>query len=356
YALWMEEKGLKNWKDYFEPWPKPEGKAERPWRGEDGQTWALPEEYHYSTWTGERSVAMLEEYAEQDQPFFLWASFHDPHPPYVVPEPWASMYDPDDMVAGHLVEGEHEKNPPHFQKTQEDKPDFSMYQEPGGNGCHGFHRQKTPDAVTRKRMATYYGMISFMDKEIGRILDALDRLGQAENTLVVFTTDHGHFLGQHGLVAKGAFHYEDMIRIPMIARYPGRIPAGITNSDIQAIVDLPPTFLAAAGIPVPGLMQGHDQILAWSGEAEAPRDHVIVENRHQPTKVHLRTYVDKRYKITVYRGQEYGELFDLEEDPGEVRNLWDDPQVADLKRDLLFRFMQAELEREPTRMPRIAGA
>ena len=205
-------------------------------------------------------------------------------------------------------------------------------------------------------MAIYYGMISLMDQEIGRILECLDRLGIAEQTLVVFSTDHGHFLGQHGLIAKGAFHYEDLVRVPFLVRYPARVPAGGVSDALQSLVDLAPTFLATAGLPVPGAMQGLNQLPAWCGETPPARDHVIVENRHQPTKVHLRTYVDERYKITVYRDQPYGELFDLQEDPGEVRNLWDDSATAALKGRLLHAGLNAEIRREPTRMPRIAGA
>ena len=73
-------------------------------------------------------------------------------------------------------------------------------------------------------IATYYGMISLMDHHIGRILDALDRRGLTADTLVVFITDHGHFIGQHGLIAKGPFHYEDMLRLPFVVRWPGRVP------------------------------------------------------------------------------------------------------------------------------------
>jgi uncharacterized sulfatase len=105
-------------------------------------------------------------------------------------------------------------------------------------------------------------------------------------------------------------------------------------------------------------MQGVDQHAAWEGAADETkvRSWAIVENRHQPTRLHLRTYVDQRYKITVYREATYGELFDLVDDPGEIRNRWDDPAYADRKRDLLLQFMQADIAREPTRMPRIAGA
>jgi arylsulfatase A-like enzyme len=205
-------------------------------------------------------------------------------------------------------------------------------------------------------MACYYGMISLIDHEVGRILDALDRLGIADQTLVVYTTDHGHFLGQHGLIAKGAFHYEDMLRIPMLVRYPDVVPAGVRSPALQCQVDLAPTFLRAAGIPVPGLMQGLDQLDVWRGDGDGAREWVLVENRHNPTTVHLRTLITERYKITVYRDASHGELFDLQADPGEVHNCWDDPAYAAVKSELLLRFVQAEIQREPTRMPRVAGA
>jgi uncharacterized sulfatase len=254
------------------------------------------------------------------------------------------------------VPGEFDDMPPQFAKTQEAHPDYSAYQEEGGKGLHGFHSHLHAEERLRRSIACYYGMTSLIDHEVGRILDALDRLGIAEDTLVLYSTDHGHFLGHHGLIAKGAFHYEDMLRIPMLARYPGVIPAGARSKALQCQVDWPVTFLRAAGIPVPGMMQGLDQLEVWAGDESQARDHVLVENRHNPTTVHLRTLVTDRFKITVYREAAYGELFDLERDPGELHNRWDDPAYAQVKSDLLLRFVQAEIQREPTRMPRIAGA
>ncbi|MBA2277967.1 MAG: sulfatase-like hydrolase/transferase [Chloroflexia bacterium] len=349
YAIWMEEHGLANWRDYFRPWPPDPTAPARE------HSWDLPEELHYTTWTGERTIAAIERDVAADRPFFTWASFHDPHPPYLVPDPWASMYDPAAMAPGTMIPGEHDAMPPHFALTQEEAPDFSRYQEtPYPN--HGFRSHRIDDPSLRRDMAVYYGMISFMDQQIGRILDTLDRLGIAENTLVVFTTDHGHFLGHHGLNAKGPFHYEDLLRLPFLARLPGRIPAAATSTAIQSLVDLAPTFLAAAGIAVPGLMQGVSQWEVWRGAAETAREHAIVENRHQPTAVHLRTYVENHYKLTVYRNDTHGELFDLLDDPAERCNRWHDSAYAEVKGELLHRWVQAEIAREPTRLPRIAHA
>ncbi|WDR03978.1 sulfatase-like hydrolase/transferase [Devosia algicola] len=274
--------------------------------------------------------------------------------PYTVSEPWASMYDPGDMSVGAVVPGEHERNPPHFGKTQEEDPDFGDWHKP--HAAHGCSSHLYPEAELKKDKTTYYGMISFIDQEVGKLLDKLDALGITENTLVIFTTDHGHFLGQHGLIAKGPFHYEDMLRIPFLVRQPGTVPAGRVSDALVSLVDLAPTMLDAAGLKVPGEMQGVSQMAYWAGGTEPVRDFVICENRHNPEMPHVQTYVDQRYKISVYRHGEFGELFDLETDPREIRNLWDDPASAALKQDMLLAMVQGVMRSEPTRMPRIAGA
>ncbi len=349
YAIWLEEKGLTNWRDYFQPWPPDPNAPTRL------HSWDLPEELHYTTWTAERSIAFIERAVEEERPFFAWASFHDPHPPYLVPEPWASMYDPDEMLPGTLSPEELALLPPHFRLTQEESPDFTPWLETK-HANHGMHSHLPYAATGRKDIAVYYGMISFMDQQIGRILDSLDRLGIAENTLVIFSTDHGHFIGQHGLWAKGPFHYEDLIRLPFLVRWPGQVPANQTSSALQSLVDLAPSFLQAAGMAIPGEMTGVSQLAVWRGQEEQARDNVIVENRHQPTMIHLRTYIDERYKVTIYRTFDYGELFDLQEDPDERHNLWDSPDHVALKAELFQRFVQAEIAREPMKFARIAHA
>lgn len=346
YAIWMEEKGCKNWRDYFLP---PTGTMDKSIL----HKWPIPEEYHYNTWIAERSNALLEQYKENNEPFFLWSSFFDPHPDYLVPEPWDTMYDPDQLTIPSVTPGEHDRNPPHFRMTQEEEPDFSPWRETG-KGIHGYqsHSLLSPDE-RKKLVATYYGMISCMDKYIGKILNKLDELGLADNTIVVFTTDHGHFFGQHGLQYKGGFHYEDLIKLPFIVRYPAHVPEGRVSPAIQSLVDLAPTFLSLSGIPIPPAMTGVDQSEVWFGTQLEARDHAICEFRHEPTTIHQKTYVDERYKITVYYNQTYGEIFDLQEDSEELNNLWDEPQYAVLKSELLLKYVWAELGKESMPMPRI---
>ncbi len=347
YAIWLEEKGCANWRDYFQ---SPTGNNDT-----QKHKWMIPEEYHYDTWIAERTNALMEDYAANDEPFFLWASFFDPHPQYLVPEPWDTMYDPEKITVPSLTPREHDENPPHFALTQEEEPDFSPWKETG-KSVHGFHSHVCDKYELAKNIATYYGMVSLMDKYIGKILDRLEELGLTDNTIVVFTTDHGHFFGQHGLTAKGAFHYEDMIKVPLIVRYPGTVPAGEKSDAMQSLIDLAPTFLRMLGLDLPNSMTGVDQSGVWAGEKTSARDHIIVENHHEPTTVHCKTYVDERYKLTVYFGHAYGELFDLVEDPYEVRNLWNRPECAGLKSELLIKLISAEMGKEPMWMPRIAGA
>lgn len=349
YALWMEEQGCHNWRDYF---LAPTGNMDPTIK----YNWPIPEKYHYNKWIADRSNALLEKYVAQEEDFFLWASFFDPHPPYLVPEPWCDMYDPEKLTIPKGVEGEHGLNPPHFQKTQEEDPDFSAYKETG-HAIHGYHSHiDVSDSDHKKLTATYYGMVSMMDKYIGKILDKLDELGIADDTVIVFTSDHGHFFGQHGLHYKGGFHYEDLIKVPFIVRYPGQQKQGEVSQAMQSLVDLAPTFLQIANTSIPYQMTGVSQEEVWTGSAEQARDHIICEFRHEPTTIHQKTYVDERYKITVYYQQSYGELFDLQQDPDELHNVWDDPTYKELKMELLLKYIWAELGKESLPMPRISHA
>ena len=338
YVLWMEEQGLTNWRDYFRP---PTGNNDT-----QHHKWLIPEEFHYNAWISERTCAMLDSYHAANEPFFLWASFFDPHPDYLVPEPWDTMYDPRKITVPTGTAGEHAHNPPHFQLTQQENPDFSAWEEPGGNLAHGFHSHLHDRDSLAQDIAIYYGMVSCLDKYVGQIVAHLDQLGLGENTLIVFTSDHGHYFGQHGLIAKGAFHYDDGVRVPMIVRWPGHVPAGVQSDSLQSLVDYAPTFLGACDIDIPAEMTGINQLPVWQGHTSALRDWAIVENRHQPTTIHMKTYVNLRYKLTVYFEQDYGELFDLVADPQETCNRWDDPDYGDLKAKLFEDLLYAEIRKE----------
>ncbi len=347
YALWMEEKGYTDWRRYFQPGHH---------RLQPGEPWEIPEAIHYNAWIAERTNALLEQYRQQDRNFFLWASFFDPHPQYMVPEPYASMYDPANVTVPQHREGEFDDKPPYFKLSQQDAPDFRAFQEPDGNGIHGSGSHIRSQKVKAQNIATMYGMMTMLDAYIGRILDKLDELGLTENTLVCFTSDHGDFWGQHGLVAKAIHHYEDLLRVPLVVSMPGTIPEGRVSDSLQSTVDLPQTFLSIAGLPVPRRMTGVDERAVWTGETGTIRDHVIVENQHQPTTMNMRSLITSRHKLTVHFNHRYGEMYDLEEDPGEYINLWDRPDCQHLKVDLLLKFIHGEMAKAPLPMPRITAA
>ena len=350
YAAWMEDNGLTNWKDYFSV---PTGNMPR--QKNPIGCWDIPEEFHCNTWIAERSNALLDKYKDNDEPFLLWASFFDPHYPHIVPSPWDKMYSPDDITLPKTYPDEHDHNPPYFKKALEKNPDFSEYRETG-MFIHGLQSNIFDEMEMKHQTAVYYGMVSFMDKYIGKILDKLDELGLTDNTLVIFTTDHGDFLGHHGLRYKCVYHYEDLLRIPMAVRYPKVIPSGVRSDSLQSLVDYSPTVLSFCGLDIPRDMTGVNQKDVWTGQVDHLRKNVIIENRHEPTTMNMRTYVDHRYKLTVHCGREYGEMYDLENDPGEFNNLWDDPGYKDLKVELLLKYTAAELEKEPMWMPRIFHA
>lgn len=346
YALWMEAKGHSDWRRYFKP--------NHP--SQDGDIWDIPEEIHYNAWIAERTNALMEQYRKEDRHFFLWASFFDPHPTYMVPEPYASMYDPQSVTVPEYRDGEFDDKPPYFKLSREKSPDFSEFREPDGNGIHGATSHLRSQEDKAKNIATMYGMMTMLDAYIGRILDKLDELGLTEDTLVCFTTDHGDFWGQHGLVAKAIHHYEDLLRVPLVVSMPGTIPEGRASDSLQSTVDLAQTFLSIAGLPVPRCMTGVDEMAVWTGREDSIRTHVIVENQHQPTTMNMRTFITHRYKLTIHFNRTYGELYDLQEDPSEYRNLWDFPEAQALKQDLLLQFLYGEMAKAPLPMPRIACA
>ena len=213
------------------------------------------------------------------------------------------------------------------------------------------------DAHARETIAHYYGMVTLIDDAVGRILEALDRLGLAEHTVVVFGTDHGELLGDHGLWLKGPFLYESLIRVPYVWRLPGQFPAGRVVSEVTSYLDFAPTVLELAGVAQDPLMQGASMAALLRGDTdEPPRDYAIVELREDLDGLQSRTLVNERYKLTCYLGHEFGELFDLEEDPEERHNLWQDPSHAATREALLGLLVSAMAGAARPLLPRLCYA
>ncbi len=313
----------------------------------------LPDELHYNTWVAERTIDFLNSHSA-DQPFFTWCSFPDPHHPYCPSEPWASMYDPADVVAPHRREGEERDLPPFFQRV--------LYE---GIPLSGrFAPTKMSEAQTREILALTYGMVSHVDTCIGRVMAALEARGLRENTVVCFLSDHGDLMGDHWLQNKGPFHFEGLVRVPFLWSLPGRFKQAGTQA-LASFLDFAPTILDLAGVDIPeGRVPAEpecaQQLPAWPGRSIAPlllgeadrvRSLALVENDEDYLGLKLRTLITDRYKLTAYPGQPWGELFDLQEDPTELHNLWNDSAYGGLRQELQLRLLE-ELVSTDSVLPR----
>ena len=190
-----------------------------------------------------------------------------------------------------------------------------------GQGGGADYRKISEDDARLGR-AYYHNMVKIIDQQMGRILECLDTCGLTENTLVIFTTDHGELLGDHGLWMKGPFHYEQLVRVPMLLRFPQAVSAGQRTQALFSQVDIVPTTLSALGLPIPSDTDGVDVMPMLTGEAASVRDSVLVECVDDPRGLRLKTIVTDTRKLTWYCGHAYGELYDLESDPGERINQW----------------------------------
>ena len=184
-------------------------------------------------------------------------------------------------------------------------------------------------------------MIELIDDQVGRVLDTLEESGQAQDTLVIFTSDHGETLGDHGLIRKGCRFYEGLVRVPLILRWPGRVESGSVAGDLVELTDLAPTLLAAAGQPVPPWMQGRS-LLDGSAGREAVRSEYF-DAIDGPDGSYATMYRTRTHKLVVYHGHGLGELYDLEADPDEFENRWDEPAAAGIKSELLLRSFDASM-------------
>ncbi len=337
YGVWLEDRGVDTGR-YF-------GKTGY----YDYGAWDLPEEYHNSRWVAETTVQAMERAADEGRPFYIWSNFQDPHNPYFAPEPWASMYDPQKMPSFGFKPGEPEcfaDKPPFYNETLRNPGDYAArYSHPEIDGPFNTSALPLDERRTRESAAVYYGMVSLMDKYIGEILAALDRLGMRENTIIVFSSDHGDLLGDHGFWWKGVFPYEECVNVPFIAAWPGHIPPGRRSDALQSLVDLAPTFCAAAGVARHPSFEGVDQLACWRGEAGQARDCLVIEERPHDGPFNQRIFIEGDYKLVYYSSFEDGELYHRRDDPHQVRNLWKDPAHRRTRESLMHRLLREEINR-----------
>jgi arylsulfatase len=333
-----------------------EGRFLRPPTGADQSfAWALPAELHHSTWVADRSIAFLREQASRDEPFFVTCSFPDPHHPFCPPAPWCDVYDPADVPMPVRRDGELDDLPPFFREVYEKGIQLS------GRVA----KTRMPDAHIREIIAHTFGMVHGIDVNVGRVLDALDALGMAENTVVIYTSDHGDMMGDHWMLNKGPFLFRGLTRVPMLVRWPAAVPAGARMGSVTSHLDFAPTILQWAGARIDeGLvpprvetsrggsaLPGVSLVPLLEGGAAAVRDRALVEFNEDYLGTHTRTLVTADFRITIYSGRPYGELFDLRADPDELHNLWDAPAAASLKADAQAQLLD-ELAATDSNLPR----
>lgn len=308
-------------------------------------------ETHYTRWVSERTVDFLKTERPSDQPFFLLANFFDPHHPFVAPKEYLDLYDPSSL-------------PRPIEDDLADKPAVQRQASEKSYAGHakGF-TEYTPDEV-QQAIAGFYAMVTFIDDEVGRILPALDEQGLRENTLIVFTSDHGEMLGDHGLMLKGPMLYEAAVRVPLIMSWSGQLPRGERRSDLVEWFTLGSTFLEAAGLP-PLVRSQAPSILPLAREAgAASRPWAVCEYRDSghpyDPPVHLTMLRVGRFKLIAQHGDpatarsRTGELYDLESDPNELVNLWDDPGHISTRLELQEQLLDILVASEDRNQPREA--
>lgn len=292
----------------------------------------VPGEFHQTTWASERAMEFIAE--SRQQPWLLNINVYDPHPPFVPPKSYADQFDPESMPGPYY-------RPSDLQQQERLKEvDFQ-----GG--------ALPPEENDAKRnQALYYAMIAQVDDQFSRILQLLRETNQIDNTVIIFTSDHGETLGDHGLFQKGCRFYEGLVRVPLIFSWPKQFVRDRQSSALVELLDMTATIVELAGLPRPEYMQGRSLMPILRGEAPADRHREFVRCEYfdalDPhftggSGTFATMYRDHRYKLSIYHGLELGELYDLENDPWEFDNLWDSPEHQQLKLRLMHASFDAHV-------------
>jgi len=298
----------------YDAWRAEQGCPPRPttngWFGEVNPH--IRPEQSYLAWCADRAIDMLRKAAAGDQRFFIRWDPPEPHLPNVVPEPYASMYPPHSIPPW-----------PNYDDPLTNKPCVQRQQRRTWQ-IDGWSWDDWAPIVSR-----YLGEITLMDAQIGRVLAALDELGLADDTLVIYTTDHGDLCGADGMIDKHFVMYDELVRVPLIARWPGRIPAGSTCDEfVSHAIDLATTFCEVGGADAPATFRGQSLVPVMCGSGETGRQDILsVYHGNQFGLFTQRMVRDRRWKY-VWNATAEDELYDLADDPHELTNRAGDPTCA----------------------------
>ncbi len=291
----------------YNSWRASQGLAPQPhtnrWFGEV-DPFIRPEQSRLA-WGADRTLDLLRTYAAESQPFFLRWDPSEPHLPNIVPEPYASMYSPASIQPW-----------PSFPDPLEGKP-YIQSQMRRTWQIDGWSWEQWAPLVSR-----YLGEISLLDAQVGRLLDELNRLGLAENTLVIYTCDHGDLCGGHGMIDKHYVLYDDVVHVPLLVRWPAFAQAGQhCDAFVCQELDLADTFCEAAGQPVPTGFRGRSLLPLLRGEFSSARQDIFAMYQGNQFGLYSQRMLrDRRWKY-VWNATAEDELYDLERDPGELHNL-----------------------------------
>lgn len=311
----------------------------------------VPEELHQTTWCTEMAIRFIEE--PRDGPWLLSLNPFDPHPPFDPPKVYLDRYDPSNLPPPLFRPADLERQKAFRDIAQQTIDGLDPLGDMPEDKRRGLDRLSTtyspPGSIDGRAVkAAYYAMIELIDTQFGRLLDAIEAAGQLDDTLILFHSDHGEMLGDHGLLYKGCRFFEGLVHVPMIMVWPGRFVQDLASDALVELVDIAPTLLDAANLPVPSAMQGRSLLPLLTGESDPHRHrhHVVAEfhdalgSTATPMPSHGSMMYDGRYKHIVYHTEGLGELFDLEADPGEFDNLWNRAPL-DLRQDIMRRHFDA---------------
>lgn len=328
----------------------------------------VPAELQQATWATEMMLRFLNE--EREDPWMMSINIYAPHPPFDPPQDYLDRYDPSKLPHPLFRESdiEHQKHFKHIDQQVREaiNPyafDPALLPEQPDMGREFLGAIAPAMYEAREVKAAYYALIELIDAQFGRIVDALRDSGQLENTIIIFTSDHGELLGDHGLIFKGCRFFEGLVHVPLIISYPERYRTNVQSYALVELVDIAPTILEAAGETVPAYMQGRSlhRLLSRRAKLHEHKRYVTCEYHDaiggyaipgEPDHSHGSMYFDGRYKMCVYRGHETGELYDLVHDPGEFRNMWHDRSQQDLKLRIMRKHMDAMLATSGAGVPR----
>ena len=307
--------------------------------------WPLEERYHPDQYVGDLACWFIDQWPSKD-PMFLQIGFPGPHPPYDPPQRYIDMYEDVDIPVPDVTREELDGQPWPQQSYRKEMVE-------GNHDAVKWHDQPSKEQLRRLRKH-YAANMTLIDEQIGRIIAKLREKGYLDNAIIVFTSDHGDNLGDHGHIQKWTF-YDEIIRMPTIAWAPGRLPAGERYDGMIEQFDIAAMLLEFAGLRLqessPARSAGDLVRGTWSGRDAVFAEHGPDALQHEVDYMHMvRT---DRWKLVRYKERDFGELYDLESEAGETRNLWDDPEYRDVKLELLAKLL--DLHAPPTKQaPRSA--